>query len=384
MKKRKITITTGTRADYGFLRPVLNAISASSKLEYYLIVTGMHLSKKHGKSISEIKVDGFRIYDTIDMMPHGNTNYHMSLALADGIKSFSKIFKKCKPEINLVFGDRDEQLASAIAAYHMNIPNAHIHGGDVSGGIDEYNRHAITKMSNIHFAATKKSKNRIVRMGENPKNVFFTGSPAIDAIYRKDISTKKELEKKYDLQIKGNEILLLFHPVTTESHKSETQIIAVLDAIKKLKMNTIAIAPNNDAGNYFIFKHLESYSKKYEFIHLYPNLPRKDFLGFLKYFGALVGNSSSGLIEGTYFRIPVVNVGIRQKNREKGKNIIDIQKISSKKIQETLKNILKNSKKVNKNSVNTVYGTGNASLKIVKILEITTLGENLIQKQLLY
>ncbi len=200
--KRKIAITTGTRAEYGIIRPVLETISKSKRLDPFIIVTGMHLSKKYGNTINEIKRDGFRIYSSFDMLPKDDSNYSMSKALGEGIVSFTKIFYKLKPDINLILGDRDEMLASALAAYHLNIPNAHIHGGDKSqGGIDEYNRHAITKISNIHFAATLKSKERILKMGENPKFVFHTGSTSIDEIMKKQITPKKSLEKKYGIKL---------------------------------------------------------------------------------------------------------------------------------------------------------------------------------------
>jgi len=195
--KRKITATTGSRSEYGILRPVLKAISDSKNLDLHLIVVGMHMSKKHGMTINEIRKDGFKISGTIKMIPIEDSNFSMSVVLGKGIIEFSKIFKKVRPDINLVLGDRDEMLTSALAAYHMNIPNAHIHGGDKSmGGIDEYNRHAITKISNVHFAATQKSKTRIIRMGEVPKHVFLTGSPSIDEIISNNITNKKTLQKK--------------------------------------------------------------------------------------------------------------------------------------------------------------------------------------------
>ena len=194
--KRKISVTTGTRAEYGILREILNQIKNSRHLELYLIVTGMHLDKKYGKTINEIKKDGFVIYASFGMLSKNDSNYFMAKNLGVGIDKFARIFNKLKPDINIIFGDRDESLASALAAYHLNIPNAHIHGGDkTKAGIDEYNRHVITKSSNIHFAATKKSFNRILKMGENPKYVFLTGSPSIDEIFKNKILTKRQLEK---------------------------------------------------------------------------------------------------------------------------------------------------------------------------------------------
>ena len=163
--KRKIAVTTGTRAEFGLLRPVLEEISNNKKLELLLLVSGMHLSKKFGSTIQEINNEGFEISGRIKMVPKNDTNYDMAISLGQGVIGFSKILKKIKPDINLVLGDRDEALASTLAAYHMNIVNAHIHGGDKTrAGIDEYNRHAITKISNIHFAVTQKSKNRMAEI----------------------------------------------------------------------------------------------------------------------------------------------------------------------------------------------------------------------------
>jgi len=379
--KRKISVTTGTRAEYGIMRSVLEAIAKSKKLELHLIVTGMHLSKKYGMTINEIIKDGFRIYSSFDMLSKEDSNYSMSKALGEGIVSFTKIFYKLKPDINLILGDRDEMLASALAAYHLNIPNAHIHGGDKSqGGIDEYNRHAITKISNIHFAATSRSKERILKMGENPKFVFHTGSPSIDEIIKKPITLKKSLEKKYGINLNGKDILLIQHPVTTQTRQSGKQIMNTLKAIVKIGENTIAISPNSDPGNGLIFKHLRTFSKKYDFIKMYNSLPRNDFLGLLKNCGALVGNSSSGMIEASYFDTPVVNIGIRQKGREKGSNVIEVEDS----INSIYSGILRAFKKHKKFHKGNLYGKGNAAAKIVKHLEKIKLDEELINKQIFY
>jgi len=382
--KRKITATTGSRSEYGILRPVLKAISDSKNLDLHLIVVGMHMSKKHGMTINEIRKDGFKISGTIKMIPIEDSNFSMSVALGKGIIEFSKIFKKVRPDINLVLGDRDEMLTSALAAYHMNIPNAHIHGGDKSmGGIDEYNRHAITKISNVHFAATQKSKTRIIKMGEVPKHVFLTGSPSIDEIISNNITNKKILQKKYRFDSLGTDILLVQHPVTTETKLSGHQILTILKSIAKLKKNTIAIAPNSDAGNKKIFEYLTLYSKKYSFIKLYPNIPRSDFLGMLKYCGVLVGNSSSGMIEASYFNTPVINIGIRQKDRERGSNVIDVEDVKIKPIVNAINRALR-MKKYKKFKNYKIYGNGKASNKIVRYLEKIQLNKELIQKQIFY
>ena len=382
-KKRKICVTTGTRAEYGLLKPILNEISKSKKLDLYLIVTGMHLSKKHGYTISEIINDGFSVYSKIEMIPKGNSSYFMANSLGKGVIEFSQIFKKLKPDINLILGDRDEAFASALAASHMNIPNAHIHGGDKTmAGIDEYIRHAITKISNLHFAATKKSQQRIIKLGENPKYVYFTGSPGIDEIKNNNITSKIQLEKKYNMKITGDEIILLQHPVTTQIESSKKQIDNTLNAIKKLKKPTICISPNSDAGNFEIFQALQKASSDFSFIRLFQNMPRNDFLGLLSNCSVLVGNSSSGIIEASYFKIPVVNIGIRQKNREKGNNVIDV-KDNSILIYNAIKKLF-NPKSKHIGKLSSIYGSGNTSKKIIKILETILLNDKLIQKQIMY
>ena len=382
MKKRKIAVTTGTRAEYGILRLVLDEIKISKKLELLLIVTGSHFSKKHGMTVNEIKADGHKIAAKVDMIPKINSEFESTKIIGNAIVSFSKIFKKLKPDINLILGDRDEMLASAIAAYHMNIPNAHIHGGDKSGGLDEYTRHAITKLSNIHFAATKKSAKRILQMGEKPEFIFHIGSPSIDEILKNKITKKTELEKKYKIKITGNEILLLQHPVTTELGETDIQIIETLNAVVKLKKRTIIIGSNLDPGNDIIFKNLIKFADRYDFIKFYPTLPRYDYLGFLKNCGVLVGNSSSGIIEASFFKKPVVNIGTRQQFRESGPNVINIKYFDQKSISNAIVKALK--LKSNKLKYSSIYGKSNVSKKIIKHLENIKLNRKLLQKQITY
>jgi len=380
---RKIVVTTGTRAEYGILKPLLHKINNSKKVELVLIVCGMHLSKKYGNTISEIRKDGFKISKKIDMIPKGNTNYDMVKGLGIGIIEFSNAFKKFKPDLNVILGDRDEALASALAAFHMNIPNVHISGGDkTKAGLDESIRHAITKISNIHFSTTKKSKQRIIKMGESPKFVFNVGSPSIDMIYRKQIISKNNLEKKYKIKFTGNDILLIQHPITTEPEKSKNQISVLIEGILKTKQTVFAIAPNSDAGNNEIFQTLELLSKKYSKFYLFKNIKREDYLGFLKYVGVLIGNSSSGIVEAAYLNTHVINIGIRQKDRESDSNVHHIENPTSQIIEKTINKILKSNKEKTKNHF--IYGKGNSCSKILKILEEIKINEKLIQKQIEY
>ena len=380
---RRITVTTGTRAEYGILKPLLQQIDNSKKFELVLIVCGMHLSKKHGNTISEIKKDGFKIWKKIDMIPKGNTNYDMVKGLGMGIIEFSNAFKKFRPDLNLILGDRDEALASALAAFHMNIPNVHISGGDkTKAGLDESIRHAITKISNLHFPITKKSKERIIKMGESPKFVFNVGSPSIDMIYKKQIISKNKLEKKYRVKFTDSDILLIQHPITTEPKKSKNQISLLIKGILKTKQTVFAIAPNSDAGNNEIFQTLEVFSKKNPKFYLFKNIRREDYLGFLKYSGVLIGNSSSGIVEAAYLGTHVINIGTRQKDRESDSNVHHIEKPTTQMIEKTINKILR--LKNNKIKNHFIYGKGNSCSKILKILEEIKIDDELIQKQIEY
>ena len=379
MSKRKITVTTGARSEYGLLRPILKEIVKRKKLELFLVGTGTHLSKKHGITINEIKKDKFKIYETFKFLPNNDTGFSVAKSLGDGVVQFAKIFKKVKPDINLILGDRDEMLASAIAAYHMNIPNAHIHGGDVSGNIDEYTRHAITKISNIHFPATEKSKRRIIKMGENPKFVFLTGSPSIDELRNNEILSKKQFENKYDFKLTKNLIVLVQHPVTTQIANTKKHIRNTLKAIEYFGYRTIIIAPNSDAGSNTIFQNIKLSAKSHNFVRVFSSLPRSDFLCLIKNCGVLVGNSSSGLIEASYFGTPVVNIGVRQQGREKSKNVFDAKSETVISIKRTILHALKKN-----TSRSYLYGIGNTSQKIVQHLEKIKLNCELIEKQLTY
>ena len=379
MAKRKITITTGTRAEYGILRPILKEITKRKKLQLILIVTGTHLSKRHGMTINEIKKDKFKIYQTFKFLPNDDTGFSAAKSLGGGVVQFAKIFKKVKPDINLILGDRDEMLASAIAAYHMNIPNAHIHGGDVSGSIDEYSRHAITKISNIHFAATEKSKRRIIKMGENPKFVYLTGSTSIDELRNNKILSKSQFEKKYGFKLTKNLIVLVQHPVTTQIASTKKHIQNTLKAIEYFGYRTIIIAPNSDAGSNIIFQNIKQFANSHNFVRVFSSLPRSDFLCLIKNCGALVGNSSSGLIEASYFGTSVVNIGIRQQGREKSHNVLDAKSESIISIKRTISRALKKNTKPSY-----LYGVGTSSPKIAQYLEKIKLSSELIEKRLTY
>lgn len=380
--KRKVAVVTGTRAEYGILKPFLHEIKKSKKLELYLIAAGTHLEKKFGYSIKEIIKDGFKVYATVKMAPSGNTGHDMSIAISKGISQFSEIYGIIKPDFNVVLGDRDEPFAASIAAMHMNIINAHIHGGESSkGGIDEYMRHAITKISNLHFAATKQSAQRILKMGENKKHVFVTGSPAIDGIIKTEYLTRSQVLEKFGLR--HNYVLVVEHPVTTQTKDAGNQMRKTLEALVKWGQDAIIIGPNSDAGHYEIFQIIRLYTKTHNFLKFYTNLSRKEYLSLVKYCDFIIGNSSSGIIDAPSFKKPAINIGIRQLGRESATNVINaqhnvnsiisaIRRAHSTPFQKTLR------------KCTNPYGDGKASERIVKILETIPITDDIIQKKMSY
>lgn len=378
--KRKVLVTTGTRADYGILRPILKEILRNKKTELFLVVTGSHLSKEKGLTINEIKKDGFKIDGIIKAVPNDDTNYSIVLSFGKMILGFAKILKKIQPDVNVVLGDRYEMLASAIASSHFNIPTAHIHGGDTSGGLDEYVRHSITKLSNIHFPATKKSYTRLIKLGENPKFVFLCGSPSIDEILNEKITPISEIKEKYNLEMLGKEILFVYHPLTTDLKETKKEIVVALKSLTNIKRQVIIIGSNIDSGNNLISNYIKLFQNKSKNIKYFANLPRRDYLSIMKNCGIFVGNSSSGLVEASCFGTPVINLGTRQKNRERGKNVTDLQNFSESSL---TKMILKLNQKYRKPSFY-IFGDGTASKKIVNYLIKTPINDELLKKQITY
>ncbi len=381
-KIRKVCVLTGTRAEYGLLKPVMTAISKHPSLQLSVLAGGMHLSEEFGYTADEITKDGFRIDGKIQMNPKSDDGFSMAVSVGSGVISTANYLKKINPDIFLVLGDRTEALAGAIAAAYMNIPVAHIHGGDSAmAGLDEPARHAITKFASIHFPATKKSAERIVKMGEDDWRIHVVGAPAVDTILNENID-KKEIAKKYGLDAGKPFILLLQHSVTTEVKDAESQIRETLSVIAEMGMQTIAIYPNSDAGGRKIISILKEY-ERHPFIRTFKSVPHKDYIGFMKTAAVMVGNSSSGIIEAPSLKLPVVNIGTRQAGRERAANVIDVG-YDKEQIKKAVRKALYDcnfKKKVRK--CKSPYGDGKAGVKIAHILSKVKIDKNLLQKKMI-
>ena len=318
--KKKILLVTERRADYSKLKPILNEIKNSKKLDYYLIVTGSHLLKEHGKTINEIRKDNFTIHKTFRMYDSNgkDSGGDMVRSFGRAIMELSKIIENVKPDIILTGFDIGANLAAAVVGAHMNIHVAHIEGGEVSGTIDDSIRHATTKFAHLHFTSNKDATNRIIKMGENKKNVFTVGNPVLDNLKNIPKINTKILAKKYNLDLKKPFIILLQHTVTTEVNIQSKYITSIINAIKEINIQSIIISGNADAGSKNLLKIINQ-SK----LNQFKTIPYVEFINLLKISSALVGNSSSGIIETPFLRIPTVNIGSRQSGRLRATSVID-------------------------------------------------------------
>jgi UDP-N-acetylglucosamine 2-epimerase (non-hydrolysing)/GDP/UDP-N,N'-diacetylbacillosamine 2-epimerase (hydrolysing) len=314
----------------------------------------------------------------------GDTLKDMAEYFSAGVKNFSVFLDKKHIDILVVLGDRSESFAAAVSAMYQNIAIAHINGGDVSGGtIDESIRHAITKISHIHFAHTKENANRIEKMGEEKKRIFTVGALTIDTIKNKKLLSKKEVFHKFNLKSDKKTFLVVQHPITTLKDKGLSQMKELLNALDFLKEQTIMLYPNCDAGGQELIKLIKKYEKK-SYMNIYKNLSHEDYLSLMKNSDLMIGNSSSGIIEAPSFKIPVINIGKRQQGRSRSLNIIDVEPKKSE-LLKTVDYALKNKDFRNKlKTCKNKFGDGKSAEKIVKILKDIKLNEELIQKQITY
>ena len=370
---RKVLYITGTRADYGLMHNTLKLLNDDKNIQLDVVVTGMHLMEEFGFSLDEIKKDGFSLH-IINQTFLKDDEESMSDFIGKLIVDLTKVMSQLKPDVVLLLGDRGEMLAGAIVASYLQIPIAHIHGGDISSTVDDSTRHAITKLANIHFAATEKSASRIKQMGENQEHIFVVGAPGLDSIIaRKDNVDENYLKQRYN--INKDFILVLQHPVSLEVDKSAFQIKQTLDAVISTDYQVILVYPNADAGGRAMIDVINQYN-----VDAYKNIPHDDFIGLLSLASVLIGNSSSGIIESSSFKLPVINIGTRQLGREKASNVVDVDYdvdeilnaldfIKSNDYQ----NILKNCKNP--------YGDGKSGEKICKILTDIDLNTDLLNKK---
>jgi GDP/UDP-N,N'-diacetylbacillosamine 2-epimerase (hydrolysing) len=371
---RKICYLTGTRADFGLMENALLTIDQHPCLELGVIVTGMHLLSDYGQTWREIESCGLNITAKIPVLLSGRSGAEMATALGEQLIGITRVLQQQQPDILLLLGDRGEMLAGAIAALHLNIHIVHIHGGELSGTIDESFRHAISKIAHYHFVATENSRKRLLRMGEKAENIFVTGAPGLDAILQLELLDRSKLFQQYGLDESKPLLLVLFHPVIQQVSVAARQMEQLMLAVVASEMQSLVLLPNADAGGAAILKVINAYATS-EKIETTKHLSRAEFLSFLAYSEVFVGNSSSGIIEAASLATPVVNIGDRQQCRERNANTIDVRpekNAISAAINDAIK--MKGQQWVN------IYGDGNSSPRIADLLQQISLAPEILEK----
>lgn len=385
-KKRKVCIVVTARPSYARIKTVMQAIKKNKDLELQLVVAASAMLDRYGSAVNYMKKDGFEPDKKVYMVLEGENLVTAAKSTGLGIVELATVFDNLKPDVVISVADRYETIATAIASAYCNIPLAHVQGGEVTGSIDEKVRHAVTKLSDLHFVSNLDSKDRVIKMGEESSKVHITGCPSIDLAKNVfDESTKnfnpfkleqKGVGKKFDQT--EEYIIVMQHPVTTDFYNSFDQINETLKAVHEIGMPTFWFWPNVDAGSDKISKGIRIFREKYKtpYIYFFKNMAPESFLKLLKSGKCLVGNSSTGIRECSFLGVPVVNIGDRQNGRLRGKNVIDVD-YNFKQIKEAIYFQLNHGKYKSEN----VYGDGKAGEKIAKTLVSANLS---IEKKITY
>ncbi len=372
---KKICTVTGTRAEYGLLYWVMKGIEQSASLQLQLAVTGMHLSPEFGLTYKVIEQDGFAIDAKVEILLSSDTPVGIAKSISLGVSGFADVFARLSPDMALVLGDRYEMLAAVQAAYVMGIPIAHIAGGETTeGAIDEGMRHAITKMSWLHFVSAEPYRKRVIQLGEDPKRVFCTGSTGLDYLTRMKLLSREELQKELGFSFGRPTFLVTYHPATLGEPSST--FAAVLHALDRFPEASIIFTyPNSDANGRVIISMIEEYVAENENrCRAFVSLGQLRYLSALSQVDLVLGNSSSGLTEAPSFKVPTINVGDRQKGRLRANSVIDTTAEGGEIAKAIRKALSSEFKEVTAHTINP-YGEGNASDAIVRLLESINLGE---------
>jgi UDP-hydrolysing UDP-N-acetyl-D-glucosamine 2-epimerase len=323
---KKICVITGSRAEYGLMSRLMQLIKEDADFQLQIIATNMHLSVEHGETYKEIEADGFSIDKKVPILSGYDTTNAIAKSVGTGIMGFADAYEELKPDMLMVLGDRYEILAAVSAALFYKIPVIHLYGGEITeGAFDDAIRHAVTKMSHLHFTSTEEYRRRVIQMGENPETVYYVGALGCDNIGQVSFLGKKDLEKSLDFPLDRNTILVTFHPVTMESNTAETQFSELLSALGDFKnLRLIFTMPNSDTDSRIIMESIKNYvAKNSERAIWFTSLGMRRYLSTLQYVGAVVGNSSSGIVEVPSFHIPTINIGDRQKGRIAAKSVVN-------------------------------------------------------------
>ncbi|MCP5487525.1 MAG: UDP-N-acetylglucosamine 2-epimerase (hydrolyzing) [Verrucomicrobia bacterium] len=321
---KSIGIVTVARSDYGIWQPVLKRLSREPDIDFWLYVAGMHLEEKYGMTINAVAQDGYEIRARIPMGMRRNDAEGVGVSMGEGVSGFARVFEAGRPDILCVLGDRFDMIPAVLAAAPFGLPVAHVHGGEITeGAMDDLFRHAITKMSHLHFASTQEYADRIIQMGEEPWRVMVSGAPGLDSVLNTELLPPVELERLCGMPLSEKPLLVTFHPATLDALPIDEQINELLKALSRLRMPIVFTLPNADMGSDVIIQAIHRFRSQGAPAVLVDNLGSQAYFSLMHVSAAMVGNSSSGIIEAASFDLPVVNIGIRQQGRARNANVID-------------------------------------------------------------
>ena len=382
MKKIKLLFITGSRGEWGYIRPILRLCEKRTDVDYLLCVTNMHLLPSYGNSVKEIEANGFRIDHRIYMALDGSNHLSMVKSLGVFLCSLADILANDRPDWIVLAGDRGEQLMGAVAGAFCYVPIAHIQAGELSGNIDGMTRHAIGKYTHLHLAANEDAANRLLRLGEQDFRVHNVGAPQVDELTQGLYTSREDLAQTYGISPTRDFIMVVQHPVTEEFHLAAQQIDATMAALKQFDLPKVVILPNNDAGSQMIREGIDR-NRHGEF-HAFANLKREDYLGLLRTASCIVGNSSSGLLEAPSFKLPAVNLGRRQHQRLQGANVINASFEQHEIVSAIRRAISPEFRASLAHNCHNPYGDGRSSERILNLLVTTEITEKLLVKNLTY
>lgn len=386
MIQRKILAVTGIRSEYDIMSSVFRAIEAHPNLALHLVVTGAHLSDAYGNTIDEIRADGFVIADEIESLLNGDQASFRVKGLAIQLQGLIQTVARIKPDILLVLGDREEAMTTALAGAYMNIPVAHIAGGDrVIGNVDDQVRHAVTKLSHLHFVTNRESMERILRLGEQPFRVFDVGNPGLDRLLEVPVISASELSRRLGFAIVDGEplVILIQHVLSTEIDQGYKQMKVSLDAVRELGIRTVLSYPNSDAGGQQMIRAIREW-EKLPFLYTAKNIPRLEFVNLMRRASCLLGNSSAGILEAPLLKLPVINVGNRQRGRLHAENVQFVSHDKGQIIDAVRRAIFDPDYRNMVAKCANPYGDGQSSARIANIISEIQLDDNLLIKDITY
>ena len=381
-RQRRIAIVTATRAEYGYTKRLMQLMRDDPAVDLQLVVSGTHLLKEFGYTVELIQRDGFQVRAKVEMVVAGDTPVSHARSIAMGMTGFIQAFDMLAPDIVVVSGDRGEMLAATVSAAYMNLPIAHIQAGEVSGNIDGVTRHAVSRFAHVLFAANEDAGKRLERMGEERSRIVVTGAPMLDGVLHDPKLSVDELHEAIGMDLSKPTVVVMQHAETLASNGAYHQMTAILEAVRRLTLQAIIINPNVDPGSIEIQRAIQE-CRGLSSSRVFPNLERRVFLSVLAHARALIGNSSCGIIEAPALKLPVVNIGDRERGRLRSKNVIDVSHgVDS--VLQGLRRALSAKFRMSLRDCRSPYGDGRSSERVLQVLKKVVLDQRLLDKRLTY